>query len=86
MKFVWGNLYWPYWLILTSLTFAVPEGIAIATQQWADTLSDYSRAQLHASVAVTQSGVHTFAWWASFVVWLVFVVWITIHIWFVKLG
>ena len=86
MKYVWGNLYWPYYLILASLMFAVPEGIAIATRQWADTLSDYSRAQLHVGVGFANNGVHTVAWWASIIVWLVFVVWITIHIWLVKLG
>lgn len=73
----WGRLYWPYWMIMTSLTFAVPELIAIGTNV-KNTLSDYARAELNVAPHVT---VHTVAWWVSLLVWALFVVVISLHIW-----
>lgn len=73
----WGKFYWPYWIILTSLTFGVPELIAIFTNV-KNTLSDYARYELNVAPHVN---VHTIAWWISLVVWLLFVVVITLHIW-----
>ncbi len=73
----WGRYYWPYWIILTSATFGVPEIIAIVTN-YLNTLSEYARYELNVSPHVT---VHTVAWYASLTVWILFVVVITAHIW-----
>lgn len=81
----WGKLYWPYWIILTSLTFLVPELIALFSGNPQDTLSDYSRSELHVGTAFA-GNIHTLAWWASLVLWVTFVAWITPHIWWAKLG
>lgn len=81
---LWGDLYWPYWMTVTSLTFLVPELIALFTNVQ-NTLSDYARTQLHVGVAF-QHNIHTLAWYSSLLVWLTFAAWITIHIWWAKLG
>lgn len=73
----WGGFYWPYWIILTSLTFGVPEVIALFTN-YMNTLSEYAWHELNVSPHVT---VHTIAWYASIIIWLLFVVVITAHIW-----
>lgn len=82
MRATWGNYYWPYFLILTSATFGIPELIALFTNV-ANTLSDYSRLQLHVGTAFAGQ-VHTLAWWGSLAAWLLFAVVITVHIWFVR--
>jgi hypothetical protein len=76
----WGRLYWPYFLVLASLLFAVPEIIALATNR-ANTLSDYAHHELNVTVATVANGVHTLAWYVSLAGWLLFVVLITWHIW-----
>lgn len=81
---LWGNYYWPYWMILTSFTFLVPEAIALFTNK-SNTLSDYARAQLHVGVSI-QNTIHTLAWYSSLITWLVFVVFITGHIWYARFG
>lgn len=73
----WGKYYWPYFLILASGLFGIPELIALFTNHW-NTLSDYARYELNVSPAVT---VHTLAWYLSLAAWLLFVVVITMHIW-----
>ena len=78
----WGNYYWPFFLVLVSALFGVPELIALFTNV-ANTLSDYARLQLHVGTAFTGQ-VHTVAWWASLAAWLLFAVVITVHIWFVR--
>jgi hypothetical protein len=65
-------------MILTSLTFGIPEVTALFTNV-ANTLSDYSWAEL--DVTRWNLPVHTIAWYASLIVWLVFVIAITAHIW-----
>lgn len=77
MKITWGIFYWPYWIVLTSLTFLVPEVIALVTN-WRNTLSNYAWTELNVSPHIT---VHTIAWYISLIVWLLFVVVITAHIW-----
>lgn len=88
----WGKLYWPVFLIISSvwimLAFGIPETIALATHPSThqdNTLSFYSRTELHISVA-TAATAHTAAWWLSFVVWMMFVIFITAHIWFDQFG
>jgi len=73
----WGTYYWPYWIILTSVTFGIPELVAIFTN-YLNTLSEYARHELNVSPHVTS---HTIAWYVSVIVWLLFVVVITAHIW-----
>jgi hypothetical protein len=88
----WGKVYWPVFLIISSvwvmLGFGIPETIALFTHPSThldNTLSFYSRTELHASVA-TATTMHTAAWWLSFVVWMMFVIFITAHIWFDQFG
>lgn len=88
----WGKIYWPVFLIISGFwvltAFGVPETLALIQQpsQHVDnTLSYYSRVELHVSVA-TATNIHTVAWWLSFVVWMMFVIFITAHIWFDQFG
>jgi hypothetical protein len=77
MKMTWGAIYWPIFLIGTSLTFLGPELYALFTN-WKNTLSDYSWTELHVSPGIT---VHTVAWYISLIAWLLVVVVLTLHIW-----
>lgn len=72
----WGKYYWPYFLILVSTIFGVPELIALFTNV-RNTLSDYARLELNVSSTMS---VHTVAWWVSLTAWLLFAVVITFHI------
>jgi hypothetical protein len=72
----WGRVYWPVFLLVASLLFAIPELIAIFTNA-ANTLSEYAWQELK----VGTFPVHTAARWISLIVWLVFVAVITAHIW-----
>ena len=72
----WGKYYWPYFMALVTLLFAVPELIALFTNQ-ANTLSDYSWDELN----VGYHHLPNITWYTSLITWLVFVVLITIHIW-----
>lgn len=88
----WGKLWWPVFLIISSLWlltgFGIPEAIALVTQPGShldNTLSYYSRTELGISVA-TAATAHTWAWWLSFVVWMMFIIFITGHIWFDQFG
>lgn len=76
----WGKYYWPYFLILVSSLFGIPEVIAIFTNRQ-NTLSAYSWGELFKPGF---GSVHEVAWTASLVTWLVFVIVITLHIWFRK--
>lgn len=88
----WGKNYWPIFLIISAVWlltgFGVPETLALIAQpsnHIDNTLSFYSRTELHVSVA-TANTIHTAAWWLSFVIWMMFVIFITAHIWFDQFG
>lgn len=76
----WGKLYWPFFLILVTLLFAVPEIIALFTSLQ-NTLSGYVHNQLDVTTATVADGIHTIAWYLSLAGWLLFVFIITWHIW-----
>jgi len=71
--------YWPFFLVVSSLLFLVPELIALFTNA-TNTLSGYSWRALNVYNGL-HLNQHTAAWWLSLTAWLVFVVVITIHIW-----
>lgn len=75
----WGNYYWPFFLVVVSLLFIVPELIALFTNA-ANTLSDYSWRELtvHNGLHINQ---HTAAWWLSLIAWGLAVVVLSLHIW-----
>ena len=73
----WGKYYWPYFLILVSCLFLVPEIIALVTN-WRNTLSQYTWKELHVDPHIH---VHTIAWYISLITWLLFTIIITLHIW-----
>lgn len=75
---LWGHTYWPLFILAVSVFFGAPEIYALMTNP-ANTLSDYSWAELH--VGRSYPPLHTLAWFASLVLWLLFVVVITWHIW-----
>lgn len=88
----WGKIWWPVFLIISSVWlmtgFGVPEAWALIahTNNNADnTLSYYARTELHVSVA-TVGSIHTVAWYLSFLVWMMFVIFITAHIWMDQFG
>jgi hypothetical protein len=74
----WGRYYWPFFLILGSLLFLVPEIIALVTN-FRNTLSQYSWNELHVNPGIA---VHTLAWYLSLGGWILFVIVISAHIWF----
>lgn len=76
----WGRLYWPFFLILVAVEFAIPEIYAIFTDV-RNTLSDYARLELHVRAGVN---IHTLAWGLSLAAWLLFVLTMTAHIWFAR--
>lgn len=83
----WGRIYWPVFLIASSLWiltgFLIPEVIALLTNVSShtdNTLSYYARTELH--VTSTIQDIHDVAWYLSLIAWGVFTVWITGHIWF----
>jgi hypothetical protein len=75
----WGGYYWPFFLIVASLLFLVPELIALFTNA-TNTLSDYSWRELNVRGGL-HFDQHTAAWGISLAAWLVFVIVITLHIW-----
>lgn len=88
----WGNAYWPIFLIISGLWlllgFGIPESLALmghVSNHLDNTLSFYSRSELHVSVA-TDKSIHTIGWWISFLAWAMFAVFITAHIWFDQFG
>lgn len=89
---MWGKIWWPIFLIISSVWlltgFGIPEAWALLTSTNShvdNTLSGYARSELHVSVA-TLGSVHTAAWYLSFIVWIMFVVFITAHIWMDQFG
>ena len=74
----WGKYYWPFYLILLSLLFLVPELIALFTN-YMNTLSQYTWAELNVNPHIS---AHTIAWYLSLSGWVLFVIVITLHIWF----
>ena len=76
----WGPHYWPWFLIVTSLAFLIPEVYALAAGQGANTLSEYAWGELHVTAGIRFTAHHA-AWLLSLGMWAVFVFWITAHIW-----
>lgn len=76
----WGRYYWPYFLVLVTGLFGIPELIALFTNR-ANTLSDFSHYELNVTRATVMHGIMTVAWYASLAGWILFVVIITWHIW-----
>lgn len=76
----WGKIYWPWFLIVTSLAFLIPEIIGIATNV-KNTLSDYARYELDVTTPHQPFTSHSAAWLLSLGVWLVVAFWLTWHIW-----
>jgi hypothetical protein len=77
----WGRVYWPVFLIVTSLAFIIPELIALAVNA-KNTLSDYAWYELNVTVPKESFSAHTAAWFLSFGMWLVIAIWLSYHIWF----
>jgi hypothetical protein len=78
----WGSVYWPWFLIVTSIGTLVPEIYALCTNS-ANTLSDYSWRELHVRAGIPFSA-HTAAWLLSLGVWALLIFWVTEHIWFYR--
>jgi hypothetical protein len=76
----WGRVYWPLFLIATSLAFLGPEVFALIEGQ-KNTLSDYSWGRLEV-VQNEHFWQHNAAWLLTLGVWLVIALWLTAHIWF----
>lgn len=76
----WGNYYWPFFLILVSALFLVPEIIGLVGNS-ANTLSDYCWRELNVNLAFN-AGRHSVAWWISQFAFYVAVVLLAIHIWY----
>lgn len=79
----WGKVWWPIYLIVTSVAFLVPETVALITNA-ANTLSYYARLELNLIPHVNNA--HTVAWWFSLCAWGLFIVIMTLHIWGNQLG
>lgn len=77
----WGKEYWPWYLILASLAFLIPESIALAVNT-RNTLSDYAWYELNVKTPTQAFSAHTAAWFLSLGVWIVIAIWLTYHIWF----
>lgn len=83
----WGRIWWPIFLIISSLWiligFLPEEIVALVTKvstHTDNTLSQYARTELHVTASIQD--VHDIAWWLSLLAWSVFAVWATGHIWF----
>lgn len=87
----WGKVYWPIFLIISSiwllLGFGIPEAIALLsnTLHEDNTLSRYARSELGINVA-TAATVHSLAWWLSFIVVMVLFIFLIGHIFFDQFG
>ena len=79
----WGRVWWPVFLIVTSLAFLIPEVIALVTNV-KNTLSDYARYELNVTTPTQGFTTHTAAWLLSLGVWLTVAFWLTWHIWWEK--
>lgn len=77
----WGKHYWPWFLILVSLAFLIPEITALITNV-KNTLSDYAWYELDITTPKEAFSAHTAAWFLSLGMWAVIAVWLTYHIWF----
>ncbi len=77
---MWGERYWPVWLIVVLCTFLGPEIYALVTNS-ANTLSDWIWTILH-----VRSAQSPLKWSAAqlltFGAWCVLVWWLTLHFWF----
>ena len=77
----WGKLWWPWYLIVTSIAFLGPEIYALVTNV-KNTLSDYARYELNVTTPTQAFTAHTAAWLLSLGVYCVVVFWLFWHIWF----
>lgn len=77
----WGRAYWPWFLIVTSLAFIVPEVVALIVNA-KNTLSDYAWYELNVKTPHEAFSAHTAAWFLSLGMWLVIAIWLTFHVWF----
>jgi len=86
----WGKWYWPAWLLAALVTFAVPEGIALARgvtpnslRQVDNTLSGWIWVHLKVvkGEVITQWSATDFL---IFGAWVVLAVWLTAHFFFRK--
>lgn len=74
----WGRIYWPIWLVFTTLTFLGPE-VSALTSNVDNTLSEWVWGALH----VTKDHQEwTAAHFLVFGNWLVLVIWLTYHFFF----
>lgn len=73
----WARWYWPAFLIITALGFAVPEAVAIASPRKADTLSERMRAWLGIEPSRKR---RRWAWSALTLVLVVFTIWFPAHL------
>lgn len=77
----WGSIYWPIFLVLTSVAFLAAEILALFTNT-ANTLSDYAWRELGLPINFRGPIIHNAAWLLTLGAWLVVVFWLTEHIWF----
>lgn len=75
----WGNIYWPIWLGITTLTLGIPEIYALATDAH-NTLSDWVWRGLQ--VTKEQQLPWTAAHFLVFGGWIVVTLWLTWHFFF----
>jgi len=76
---MWGNWYWPAWLVIFTGTLLGPEIYALSARPQ-NTLSEWVWKQLQ--VSKEQQLPWTAAHFLVFGVWLVLVVWLTWHFFF----
>ena len=77
----WGKIYWPWFLIVTSLAFIGPELVALVVNA-KNTLSDYAWYELNVKTPREPFTAHGAAWFLSLGMWLVVAIWLTFHVWF----
>lgn len=77
----WGKVYWPWFLVITSLGFLGAEIFALFTN-YKNTLSDYARYELNVKTPTEAFSAHTASWLLTLGIWLVLAFWLTFHIWF----
>lgn len=80
MKGLWGNTYWPIYIIGATLTFLIPEIIALFTNS-VNTLSDYAWRNLGFPSHGTRIP-DTAAWFLTQGAFIVVALWLLLHIWY----